>query len=227
MTTVNTIENRILEMSGGEFQKLCDAYLSAIGYGRPNATGGVAGADKVRKGTPDTFFEQENRKFVFAEYTTQKENLLGKLKDDLCKCLDEEKTGVPVIEIEEIVMCFTGQLKPAEVLSLKENSKGIKLTLFSISALSQGLLRQALVVRKYLNLQLDTGQIIPLEDFPSIYGKSKFATTLETNFHFREKELDDFTNALEDYDLVVVSGKPGVGKTRFALEGCRNFISKN
>jgi hypothetical protein len=50
---------------------------------------------------------------------------------------------------------------------------------------------------------------------------------LETSFHFREKELDDFTNALEDYDLVVVSGKPGVGKTRFALEGCRNFISKD
>ena len=60
MATVNTIENRILEMDGGEFQKLCDAYLYAIQYGKPNSTGGVAGANKVRTGTPDTFFELPN-----------------------------------------------------------------------------------------------------------------------------------------------------------------------
>ena len=108
MATVNTIEQRILQMDGGEFQKLCDAYLSAIGYGKPNSTGSVAGANKVRKGTPDTFFELPNGKLVFAEYTTQKDDLFGKLESDLGKCFDEEKTEVPVSKIEEIVMCYTG-----------------------------------------------------------------------------------------------------------------------
>jgi hypothetical protein len=88
MATVNTIEQRIREMGGGEFQKLCDAYLHAIGYGRPNSFGSKPGSNKVRKGTPDTFFERANGKFVFAEYTTQQEDLFRKLDGDLTKCLD-------------------------------------------------------------------------------------------------------------------------------------------
>lgn len=229
MATVNTIEQRILQMDGGEFQKLCDAYLSAKRYGKPNSTGSVAGANKVRKGTPDTFFEFPNGKFVFAEYTTQKDNLFEKLEKDLGKCLNEEKTEVPISEIEEVVMCYTGQLEPSEALSLKSicETKGIKLSLFSISALANDLLNQPLLVRKFLNLALDTGQVIPLESFPDIYGKSKFATTLETKFHFREKEIEEFSVALESYDLAVISGKAGVGKSRFALEGCRNFVAQH
>ena len=78
MTTVNTIEQRIRQMDGGEFQKLCDAYLSVTGYGKPNAFGSVAGSNKVKKGTPDTFFERDNGKLVFAEYTTQLEDVFGK-----------------------------------------------------------------------------------------------------------------------------------------------------
>ncbi len=189
MATVNTIEQRILEMDGGEFQKLCDAYLLASGYGKPNSTGSVAGANKVRKGTPDTFFELLNGKYVFAEYTTQKDNLFEKLKIDLGKCLDEKKTEVPISDIEEVVMCYTGQLEPAEDLFLKSqcNAKGVRLSLVSISVLANDLLNQPLLVRKFLNLSLDTGQVIPLESFPDIYSKSKFATTLDTRFHFREK----------------------------------------
>ena len=229
MATVNTIENRILEMDGGEFQKLCDAYLYAIQYGKPNSTGGVAGANKVRTGTPDTFFELPNGKLIFAEYTVQKDRLFEKLMSDLGKCFDEEKTEVPVSKIEEVVLCYTGQIKPAEVLSLKSvcRDKGVKLTLFSISALSNDLLNHPLLIRNFLNLAIDTGQVIPLEAFPAVYGKSKFATTLDTNFHFREKEIEDLSNNLESNDLIIISGKAGVGKSRFALEGCRNFAVRH
>lgn len=227
MTTINQIEQRILQMDGGEFHKLCDAYLSAVGYGKPNSFGSVSGTNKVRKGTPDTFFERPNGNFVFAEYTTQQDRLLGKLETDLKKCFDEKKTKIPINKIEEIVMCYTGQLEPAAVLSLQSKCQGIKLTLFSLSALVTDLVNQHFLVRHFLGLSLDTGQVIPLEAFPAVYGKSKFANTLETNFHFREKEIEDFSNTLESYDLIVISGKPGVGKSRFALEGCRNFVAKN
>jgi len=226
MATVNTIEQRILQMDGGEFQKLCDAYLSAIGYGKPNSFGSKAGSNKVRKGTPDTFFERANGNFVFAEYTTQQEDLFGKLNGDLDKCLNEKKTQVPINKLEEIIICYTSQLEPSEVLSLKSKSekKGVGLTLLGISALANDLINHPLLVRNFLNLAIDTGQVIPLESFPAIYSKSKFATTLETKFHFREKEIDESSDALETYDLVVISGKAGVGKSRFALEGCRTFI---
>lgn len=229
MATVNTIEQRILQMDGGEFQKLCDAYLSSIGYGNPNSFGSKVGSNKVRKGTPDTFFERPNGKLVFVEYTTQQKNLFRKLDRDLTKCLDEEKTKVPISSLEEIVICYTSQLEPSEVLLLKTkcDKKGVGLTLFGISALANELINYPHLVRNFLNLAIDTGQVIPLEEFPSVYGKSKFAITLETKFYFREKEIDEFSDALESYDLVVISGKAGVGKSRFALEGCRNFIAQH
>lgn len=229
MAIVNTIEQRILQMDGGEFQKLCDAYLHASGYGKPNSFGSKSGSNKVKKGTPDTFFERPNGKLVFAEYTTQQEGIFKKLGGDLTKCLNEKKTGVPVSKLEEIVICYTSQLEPSEVLFLKSKceKKGVGLTLLGISALANDLINYPLLVRNFLNLAIDTGQVIPLEEFPSVYGKSKFATTLETKFHFREKEIEEFSNALEAYDLIVISGKPGVGKSRFALEGCRNFIVQN
>jgi hypothetical protein len=227
MTTINTIENRILEMDGGEFHKLCDAYLAASGYGVPHSRGSVAGANKGRKGTPDTFFERPDGKFIFAEYTTQKKDLLPKLETDLRKCLNESKTGVPIQNIEEITMCFVGELLPKEVLTLNAECQGVTLTLLGISAIANDLLKHPLLIRKYFNLSLDTGQIIPLESFPGVYGKSKFAITLETNFHFREKEKIDFSNAVVSNNLVIISGKAGVGKSRFALECCRSFIAKN
>lgn len=141
MATVVTIERRVLQMDGGEFQKLCDAYLSAIGFGKPNAFGSKAGSNKVKKGTPDTFFERPNGKLVFAEYTTQQNNLKNKLFGDLDKCLNEGRARIPINRLEEIVFCFTSQLGPSEVLALRSKceEKGIKLTLFGISALANDL----------------------------------------------------------------------------------------
>jgi hypothetical protein len=229
MTTINTIEQRILQMDGGEFQKLCDAYLSSIRYGKPHSFGSVVGSNKVKKGTPDTFFERADGKLVFAEYTTQQEDLFKKLSGDLSKCLNEKKTKVPVSKLEEIVICYTSGLGPSEILFLKSKceKKGVKLTSLGMSALATDLLNYPLLLRHFLNLPIDTGQVIPLESFPSVYGKSKFATTLETKFHFREKEIKEFYKALETYDLVVVTGKAGVGKSRFAFEGCRGFVNQH
>jgi hypothetical protein len=124
-------------------------------------------------------------------------------------------------------MCYTGELSPKEFSSLKSKCKrkGVKLTLRGISALASGLSEYPVLLRDFLDLAIDTGQVIPLEDFPGVYGKSKFATTLETKFHFRKTEIEEFSAAIESDDLVTVSGKAGVGKSRFALEGCRNFMS--
>lgn len=229
MATVNQIEQKILEMDGGEFQKLCDAYLFAIGYGHPNSFGSHSGSNKVRKGTPDTFFEIPGGKLAFAEYTTQKSGLAKKLDRDLSKCLDEKKTKVPVEKIAKIVFCYTGQLEPGEVLMLrsKAENKGVELVLYGLSALSNDLINQPHLLRHHLDLQIDTGQIIPLDEFPSTYGRSKFATTLETKFHFREKELETVSSDLQIVDLIVISGKAGVGKSRFALESCRLFCQSN
>jgi hypothetical protein len=81
---------------------------------------------------------------VFAEYTTQQECLFKKLSGDLDKCLSEKKTKVPISKLEEIAICYTSQLEPNEVLSLKSKceKKGVGLTLLGISALANDFIRE-------------------------------------------------------------------------------------
>jgi hypothetical protein len=226
MSTVNAIEQKIRQMDGGEFQKLCNAYLSKCGYGKPHAFGSIAGSNKVKQGTPDTYFELADGKMAFAEHTAQTSGLFKKLSSDIGKCLNEKKTGVPIKNIGEIILCYAGELSPKEFSDLQSKCKrkGVNLTRFGISALASGLSEYPVLLRDFLDLTIDTGQVIPLEDFPDVYGKSKFATTLETKFHHRKNEIEEFATAIESSNLVVVSGKAGIGKSRFALEGCRNFI---
>lgn len=229
MSTVNTIEQKIRQMDGGEFQKLCNAYLSKCGYGKPHAFGSVAGSNKVKQGTPDTYFELADGKMAFAEHTAQTSGLFKKLSNDIGKCLNEKKTGVPIKDIGEIILCYTGELSPKEFSSLKTkcNRKGVKLTHFGIAGLANGLSEYPVLLRDFLGLKIDTGQVIALEDFPDVYGKSKFATTLETKFCHRKNEIEEFSTAIQSSNLIIVSGKAGIGKSRFALEGCRNFIGAN
>jgi hypothetical protein len=120
VSKINQIQNRIRELDGGTFQKLADAYLYKKGYERINPLGSVMGADKVKKGTPDTLIALPNGKYVFAEHTTQKDNVYEKLTSDLKKCIDELKTGVPVGKIEEVVFCHTSDLSAQEENALAE-----------------------------------------------------------------------------------------------------------
>jgi hypothetical protein len=41
---------------------------------------------------------------MFAEYTTTSKKVFSKFRDDIAKCLNEEKTGVPITKIREIVV---------------------------------------------------------------------------------------------------------------------------
>jgi hypothetical protein len=107
MSKINQIQNRICELDGGAFQKLADAYLHKKGYENFNSLGSVVGANKVRKGTPDTYLRQLDNKYIFVEHTTQPSGLFGKLSKDLAKCFNEAKTGIPLSEIKEVVFCHT------------------------------------------------------------------------------------------------------------------------
>lgn len=168
MGKINQIQNRLQGLNGGEFQKLCDSYLIKKGYHQIYPIGSVVGSNKVRKGTPDTLFLLPDGKYVFAEYTTQKTNVLGKCKDDLKKCFDEKKTGIPVDKIQEIVLCHTTDLLAAELNSLRTECEKyrVNLNVFGIGAISYDLLEKFPgIARDYLGVEVDTGQIVPVDEF--------------------------------------------------------------
>jgi len=226
MSKINQIQQAILELEGGEFQNLATAYLVAKGFDKPNSIGSVVATNKVRKGTPDTLLTTPNGKYIFAEYTTQRSRLIDKMKSDLAKCFDECKTGVPVEKIERVVFCFTGRIDAEQENELAEicRGKGVNLDLFGIDALAFDLyLKYPGLAHDLLGIEIDTGQIVSLERFVSLYNNNRLTTRLDLDFHFREKELNLLLEAIEDKRLVIISGRPGVGKSRLALEACRKF----
>ena len=226
MSKINEIQNKLKGLNEAVFQKLADAYLHKRGYGQINSLGSVIGTDKVKKGTPDTLVSLPNGKYVFAEHTTQQRGLYEKLNSDLKKCFDEGKTGIPIPKIQEIVLCHNSTLATEEenVLAEECQRRGVNLNIFGIAAISYDLYQKYPgIARDFLGVEVDTGQIVLPDEFVVRYGRNRLATRLDTTFYFREEEAKRVLQALEETDLVIISGRAGVGKSRLALECCRRF----
>jgi hypothetical protein len=230
MSKLNQIESKLKELGDAAFQKFADAYLHKNGYDKLNALGSVTGINKVRKGTPDTLIILPNGQYIFAEYSTQQTGLFTKFKGDLSKCLNEEKTGIPITKIKELIFCYTAELSASEIESLQEECQQnqINLNLFGNSRIAYDLLlKYPGLAHEFLDIEVDTGQILDLDEFISAYNKYSLSTPLDTAFHFRQEELKNAVAFLESSDLLIISGRAGIGKSRFTIECCRTFLKTN
>ena len=152
--------------------------------------------------------------------------LFEKIKGDLAKCFDQTKTGIPLERIEEVVFCHTSILETAETEFLINEcqQRGINLNIYGIGPISYDLLdKYPGIARDHLGVEVDTGQIVRPDEFVKIYGRNRLAARLNTDFLFREDEIDRVVKGLEYSNLIIVSGRAGVGKTRFSLECCEQF----
>ena len=231
MANIESIKQKILQLDAGSFQNLCDSYLYKIGYPNIVSLGGEAGTRKTTLGTPDTYFIASNGKYVFVEYTTQNTSLFAKIKDDLEKCLDTSKTGVPHDKISEIIYCHTSSnltpFQDSEVKALCENI-GIKLTVIGIDKLAEDIyLFHHNLSRDFLGISISTGQIQSYDDFVNSYNSNRMAAPIDTQFLFREKEFKDIGDAYLKVDVVILNGSAGTGKTRLALHYVKNHPDAN
>ncbi|KVV13418.1 hypothetical protein AP058_02781 [Flavobacterium sp. TAB 87] len=234
MSRLQTIENGLSAINETVFQELCDSFLilKNNNYRAFSRTGSQSGKQKTIKGTPDTFLLLPNGKYIFVEYSTNISAGLSKLKDDINKCIDSNKTGISVNQIDEIILCINFNLKTEEIQSLENllSNKTISLTVYMLDSLALELnLNHRNLTSQYLGLPLDTGQIVSIERFIEEYDKvSKgIATSLNNTFLHREKELKQFNDVILHSDFIILTGSPGVGKTKLALEGIKNFLSIN
>lgn len=230
MSKINQIQNAIKELEGGAFQKLADSYLLRKGYPQINPIGSVPGSNKTKKGTPDTYTPLDDGGYVFAEYTTSKDRVCRKFSDDITKCLDEEKTGIAIAKIKEIVLCCTSDLslKDFEKLQKQCAASKVNLKLFGLGTISCDLLEKyPSIAKDHLGIEVDTGQIVSLESFIPLYESHKLATALRTKFHFRMDKINELLSLIQGNDLVIISGQAGVGKSRIAVECYRRFIKEN
>lgn len=230
MSRITDIKAKINVLEGGAFQELCDALLARKGYEAIHAYGMQAGTMKTTKGNPDTYFNSKNGKYVFVAYTTQKDNLFEKAKEDIEKCLNPKKTGVQEKDIEEIIFCHTSSnLSAGEDKALKDMcvKKGILFDIYGIDRIADEIYRRYKILAKdHLGMSIDTNQILEQRDFVDKYDSNEMLAPLSTIFQFRKDEYEDMMSFLLQKKVIAVVGKAGVGKTRLALEVAKDFGNK-
>ncbi len=231
MSKLNQIQNELLSKGQGEFQKLGDSYLAKkYPYAEIIPVGSTFGKDKTRIGTPDSLFKLENGRFLFVEYTTQETGLGNKFSKDLEKCFDEEKTNVPLSDVEKIVLACNGELSHEEKLEFikKCQEKDCNLEFVEIGTLSFDLYQKyPQLAKDFLGVECETFQILPPSVFIEEYQKNQFATPLDNQFFFREKELEAISQSLGTSDLIIIQGKAGVGKTKTSLKAMFDYAGEN
>lgn len=232
MSKITAIESAIVQLGAGEFQKICDTFLSKMDkYGAILGLGMKTGTLKTTIGNPDTYFRRENGKYVFVAYTTQQDNIFSKLKDDVEKCLDVGKTGVALIDIEEIVCCHaSSKLSAGDDQKLHEmcSDYGIALTIYGVDEIAQQIYRNyPTIARDFLGISIDTNQIMSVDDFVNLYDASETAAPLDTVFQNRAEELSKLQADIRANNVVIVHGAAGVGKTRLVLEAVRTVAQED
>lgn len=189
-----------------------------------------AGTGKTTKGNPDTYFRKENGKYVFVAYTMQDQGIYSKIKEDVEKCLDVLKTGIETSGIEEIICChISSNLNAGDDKKLHDicEEQGVRLTIYGVDEIANQVYSFYPSLVTYLGLSIDTNQILSVDDFIIQCDANGMSAPLRTNFQFRISEKEKIINALLENNVVVVTGKAGVGKTRLALEAIKEFSNSN
>lgn len=228
------IEQKLIAIDPAGFQNLCDAYLilRENEYTSLNRTGSQLGKQKTVLGTPDSFVRLEDNKLAYVEYTTQTDSKVSKIIYDIDKCLDVSKTGVSPDKLYQIIVCFNSRLTTEEEVEIQKyaESKNKKIELIGIDTLALEILsKYVLLSRDFLGIPIDTGQILPFDKFIAEYNNkaNQLSTPLDNEFLHRKDELKEILDYLENGDLLLLSGAPGVGKTKIAIEAINNFIEQN
>jgi hypothetical protein len=228
------IEQKLIALDPAGFQNLCDAYiiLHEKEYKSFNRTGSQLGKQKTIPGTPDSFIRLSNDKLICIEFTTQTESIVNKIIGDIEKCLKSSLKSCADDQINHIMVCFNSRLSLAEETEIQSfsKSKNIKLELIGIDTLALEIMsKYFLLSREFLGLAIDTGQILPIHQFISEYNNkaNQLSTPLDNIFLHRNKEIDEILTHLENEDLLILSGAPGVGKTKLGIEVSLIFVKDN
>ncbi len=227
MSQIADIENRLIQMNPARFQELGDLLVERM---FPDTTifacvGSQFGKEKTLPGTPDTYIEKDDQ-IIYVEYSTNVSSGVTKIKDDIDKCL------VDIVDREilkdSLIIVFANfrisETDQSYIVGYAK-SKGHKCHIYDGQYIARLLFSKHKDLVRLCGVSIDTGQVVGIDIFLKEYAKKggRFAIPLSTTFMFREAELSKIINHLTGYDIVLISGAPGVGKTRIAVEAIRQF----
>jgi len=230
MSKFQAIEKALVEINDAIFQELCDKLIFRYIYDISgiSRTGSQIDKQKTRKGTPDTFILKQNGNYIYIESTTNSTDK-HKLEKDIKACFDVKKSKLSSDKIEKIILCFNFKIAKDETerlnLLAKSFNKDVIVEYWSLDWIAFELDKNHRdLISEYLNLPFDSGQIVSIERFIKEYNRATgLATPLDNVFLYREDEKKKIINAINEFDIVIITGVPGVGKTRLVLETMKEY----
>ncbi|MDB8636749.1 ATP-binding protein [Streptococcus mutans] len=225
MSQINKIENAIKELEGGKFQNLGDAYLRRK-YHFENlvSLGSQEGTDKTTKGIPDSYAEKDD-KYIYIMYGTHK-SVIPKLKEDiqsvkekiLDEKIDEDKVG-------RIICChISSNIEIKQKEELEKLAEPYELELIGINNIANDLTKLDFqyLAKDYLSISESTEQVWNIDDFMKIHDSSKTNAPISNDYI---GDISDITNLIisSENQILLISAKPGTGKTRLAIEICSSL----
>ena len=220
MLKLQEIEKALESINDAAFQDYCNTMFYWKNETFVTSTGSVIGKQKTRKGIPDSYIPIGENEFVFIEFTTKErignsKSLFKKLSGDVDGCFDEGKSGISNSQIVKVVLCFTDKLKPEEYDTLRNKciQHGTQLEVYGLDQLAKAALRYP-GLGKLIGIPVDTQQLLTPPDFINEYEHGKLATPLSNSILFREEMVETAINLIQNNDILVIAGSPGVGKSR-------------
>jgi len=226
MSIINTVEKAIVSLDGGKYQKLMDAYLMRkYQFSNIHPLGVQTGTDKPTKGTPDSYVECDNGKYIIIMYGSVEAASYKKLESDILSCFDTSKLSIPVEKIDKIICAYTStNLHIEQVEALKNLIKGVKIELIGLGTVAHEIvLKYRFLAARFLDIPVDSGQVFDIEEFVDQYDAGGMNAPLGLEFMSRDEEMGTLKEKIMNNDLVVVSGASGIGKTKLVLEACKQM----
>lgn len=226
MSVINVVENAIISLDGGKYQKLMDAYLMRkYRFNNIHPLGVQTGTDKTTKGTPDSYVECENGQYIIIMYGSVAAASFLKIKSDILSCFDATKLSIPIEKIDRIICAYTStNLHIEQIEKLKNLIEDVKIELIGLGTVAHDIvLKYRFLAEKFLDIPVDSGQVLDIEEFVKQYDAGGLNAPLNLDFVSREDEIQNLKEKVLMNDLVIVTGASGIGKTKFVIEAIKQI----
>lgn len=229
MVKIRKIQQAIMGLDGREYQEIMNDYLhKKFKYSNITCLGSEVGTSKTTSGTPDTYVETNDGKYILIMYGTVEKQSFNKIRDDIIDAYNKDKSYIDENRIEKVICCYTSNnINIAQREELKNIFEDKTVELIGIDDLSYDIAHNFQSIAKtYLNISIDSGQFCDIDEFIEKHDKN--STNAPINIDFIErKEKEEVLNSLIKDDLILIIGKAGTGKTKLSIEVCKEYIKQN